>query len=133
VPWTRSARTATVSRESAQTKLEFAVNSFFVRAQLDSIVKARGGTPAARDVASNATSADTAALRGGLQAIVDAQFKPNPNAPVPGLSAESAFRQCHDITVYPALGLAGGACEGHGFLLDVSNPTAPASGLTPPI
>ncbi len=108
-----------------QTKLEFVVNPFVIRAQLDSIVKARGGTPTARNVASNATSADTAALRGALQAMVDAQFKPNPNAPVPGMSAESAFRQCHDITVYPALGLAGGACEGHGFLLDVSNPTAP--------
>ncbi|HEY9229613.1 MAG TPA: hypothetical protein VIP11_23390, partial [Gemmatimonadaceae bacterium] len=37
----------------------------------------------------------------------------------------SAFRQCHDITVYPSLGLAGGACEGYGFLLDISNPVAP--------
>jgi hypothetical protein len=27
--------------------------------------------------------------------------------------------------VYPALGLAGGACEGHGLLLDISNPVAP--------
>ncbi|MCU0617215.1 MAG: hypothetical protein MUD17_09080 [Gemmatimonadaceae bacterium] len=33
--------------------------------------------------------------------------------------------QCHDITVYPALGLAGGACEGHGLLLDISNPVNP--------
>lgn len=34
--------------------------------------------------------------------------------------------QCHDITVYPAIGQAGGACEGYGFLLDISdvvNPT----------
>jgi hypothetical protein len=38
--------------------------------------------------------------------------------------------QCHDITVYPAIGLAGGACQGHGFLLDihdVKNPTRMAS------
>jgi len=27
--------------------------------------------------------------------------------------------QCHDITVYPAVGLAGGACEGMGLLLDI--------------
>ena len=33
--------------------------------------------------------------------------------------------QCHDITVYPAIGLAGGACEGMGLLLDISNPTNP--------
>ena len=34
--------------------------------------------------------------------------------------------QCHDITVYPAIGLAGGACGGYGLLLDISdvaNPT----------
>ena len=41
------------------------------------------------------------------------------------MSAISAFRQCHDITVYPALGLAGGACEGHGFLLDIKDPVNP--------
>jgi hypothetical protein len=29
--------------------------------------------------------------------------------------------QCHDITVYPAKGLAGGACGGYGLLLDISD------------
>lgn len=29
--------------------------------------------------------------------------------------------QCHDITVYPAAGLAGGACGGYGLLLDVTD------------
>ncbi len=29
--------------------------------------------------------------------------------------------QCHDITVYPAVGLAGGACGGYGLLLDISD------------
>ena len=33
--------------------------------------------------------------------------------------------QCHDITVYSAIGLAGGACEGYGFLLDISDPVNP--------
>jgi hypothetical protein len=33
--------------------------------------------------------------------------------------------QCHDITVYPAIGLAGGACEGYGLLIDISNPANP--------
>ncbi|HZX97085.1 MAG TPA: hypothetical protein VFE90_21395 [Myxococcales bacterium] len=33
--------------------------------------------------------------------------------------------QCHDITVYPEIGLAGGACGGYGLLLDISNPTQP--------
>jgi hypothetical protein len=39
--------------------------------------------------------------------------------------AVSDRSQCHDITVYPALGLAGGACEGHGLLLDISDPVNP--------
>src|SRR5579862_2197068 len=33
--------------------------------------------------------------------------------------------QCHDITVYPAVGLAAGACSGNGILLDVHNPMEP--------
>ncbi len=33
--------------------------------------------------------------------------------------------QCHDITAYPELGLAAGACSGNGILLDISNPANP--------
>ncbi|HEY2806605.1 MAG TPA: DUF4398 domain-containing protein [Gemmatimonadales bacterium] len=33
--------------------------------------------------------------------------------------------QCHDITVYPAIGLAGGACAGYGLLLDIRDPANP--------
>jgi hypothetical protein len=33
--------------------------------------------------------------------------------------------QCHDITVYPAIGLAGGACGGYGLLLDIHDPVNP--------
>jgi hypothetical protein len=32
---------------------------------------------------------------------------------------------CHDITTYPAIGLAAGACEGNGLLLDISDPANP--------
>ncbi|WP_455565783.1 LVIVD repeat-containing protein [Micromonospora globbae] len=32
---------------------------------------------------------------------------------------------CHDITAYPALGLAAGACEGNGILIDISDPANP--------
>jgi len=32
---------------------------------------------------------------------------------------------CHDITAYPDLGLAAGACQGNGILLDISDPEAP--------
>jgi hypothetical protein len=33
--------------------------------------------------------------------------------------------QCHDITAYPAIGLAAGACSGNGILLDISDPVNP--------
>ncbi|HEY0764955.1 MAG TPA: hypothetical protein VGD61_21430 [Pyrinomonadaceae bacterium] len=33
--------------------------------------------------------------------------------------------QCHDITVYSALGLAAGACSGNGILLDIKDPANP--------
>ncbi|MBT8445457.1 MAG: DUF305 domain-containing protein, partial [Gammaproteobacteria bacterium] len=33
--------------------------------------------------------------------------------------------QCHDITVYPALNIAGGACSGNGILFDISDPLNP--------
>ena len=38
----------------------------------------------------------------------------------------SQTNQCHDITVYPELKLAAGACAGNGILLDISNPEQPA-------
>jgi hypothetical protein len=34
--------------------------------------------------------------------------------------------QCHDITVYPAIGLAGGACGGYGLLLDIRDAAHPS-------
>jgi hypothetical protein len=97
---------------------EIALSPGFTRPRLDSIVKARGGTGAP-------TAADSAALRAGLQGIVDALFGTAGPAPVPGVSPVPATSQCHDITVYPALGLAGGACEGHGLLLDIRDPVNP--------
>jgi hypothetical protein len=32
---------------------------------------------------------------------------------------------CHDITVYPQIGLAAGACQGNGLLIDISDPANP--------
>jgi len=37
----------------------------------------------------------------------------------------SDTNQCHDITVYSALGLAAGACSGNGILLDIRDPANP--------
>lgn len=33
--------------------------------------------------------------------------------------------QCHDITVFPKSGIAGGACSGNGILFDISDPLRP--------
>ena len=87
----------------------------FAQTMLDSVVKARGG-------AGDATAADSAALRTGLQAMVDRMMGQQSSAasgPRPGPT------QCHDITLYPGIGYAGGACEGYGLLLDIRNPIAP--------
>ncbi len=42
-----------------------------------------------------------------------------------GTQRTSATDQCHDITAFPALGLAAGACAGNGILLDISDPVHP--------
>ncbi len=84
---------------------------------LDSMVKARGGS-------GPPTAADSANLRARLQGMVDkmvASECPGCKAGGNGITATS----CHDITVYPQIGLAGGACEGFGMLLDISNPGQP--------
>lgn len=42
-----------------------------------------------------------------------------------GNGKPSATDQCHDITVYSAIGLAAGACSGNGILLDIRDPVNP--------
>jgi len=82
----------------------------FVTPMLDSLVKARGGTGAP-------TAADSATLRANLQGIIDRTF---------GVTRQrTGPNQCHDITVYPAIGLAGGACGGYGLLLDIRDAAHP--------
>jgi uncharacterized protein (DUF305 family) len=43
----------------------------------------------------------------------------------PGTQRTRETRQCHDITAYPEIGLAAGACSGNGILLDISDPINP--------
>jgi hypothetical protein len=43
----------------------------------------------------------------------------------PGETVRTGPNQCHDITVYPAIGLAGGACGGYGLLIDIHDPVNP--------
>ena len=82
---------------------------------LDSTVKARGGTGAP-------TAADSAALRQAIPGIVDALMKAQ-MAQQPDSNAGPT--QCHDITLYPGIGRAGGACGGYGLLLDITDPANP--------
>jgi len=42
-----------------------------------------------------------------------------------GEEKPSETDQCHDITVYSAIGLAAGACSGNGILLDIKDPVHP--------
>jgi hypothetical protein len=43
----------------------------------------------------------------------------------PGTQSSRLTNQCHDITVYPEVGLAAGACSGNGILMDISDPVNP--------
>ena len=43
----------------------------------------------------------------------------------PGTQKTSVTNQCHDITVFPEVGLAAGACSGNGLLLEISDPKNP--------
>jgi len=82
---------------------------------LEQVVAQRGGT-------GDPTAADSAALRGAIPAIITEMYgapADDGDGPAPGPT------QCHDITLYPELGLAGGACEGYGFLIDISDPVNP--------
>ncbi|MGH7696201.1 MAG: LVIVD repeat-containing protein, partial [Gemmatimonadaceae bacterium] len=54
-----------------------------------------------------------------------AQAAANPNAPPRPTSPRGGPTQCHDITVYPEIGLAGGACGGYGLLLDIRDVANP--------
>jgi hypothetical protein len=94
--------------------IEMVLPSRFISEQLDSIVKARNGTGAP-------TAADSAGLRAGLPGIIAKIVGEEPSGPGP----HPGPTQCHDITVYPAIGLAGGACEGYGLLLDIHDPAHP--------
>jgi len=42
-----------------------------------------------------------------------------------GTQTSRATNQCHDITVFPEIGLAAGACSGNGILLDIRDPKNP--------
>jgi hypothetical protein len=105
----------------------------------------RGGRGGGRGLAANATAADSAQYNYN-QALAQVPM-PNESSPRAdsvrwNRAADSLSRlygvprtylpvprttltQCHDITVYPAVGLAGGACAGMGLLLDIHDAAHP--------
>jgi LVIVD repeat len=90
---------------------EFVIPPQHSRMMLDSVVKARNGT-------GDPTAADSAALRRAIPVMVTQMMGAQPDS-------GSGPTQCHDITLYPAIGLGGGACEGYGLLLDIRDPAHP--------
>ena len=79
-------------------------------------------TLAVRAGRTNPTAADSAQLRDMLPAII-AEMTGGAHGDTD--EPQHGPTQCHDITLYPETGLAAGACEGYGFLLDVSDPVDP--------
>jgi hypothetical protein len=88
--------------------------SRMVEPMLAEMVKKRGGT-------GEPTAADSAALRKALPGIIAQMMGERNNDD----SDRHGPDQCHDITLYPEIGLAGGACEGYGLLLDITDPANP--------
>lgn len=87
----------------------------FVNQLMGSVMEERGndtGEP---------TAADSAALRQQLPGMIAQMFGGNDGEE----GEERGPSQCHDITLYPEIGLAGGACEGYGLLLDITDPVNP--------
>ncbi|MFI5234444.1 MAG: LVIVD repeat-containing protein [Gemmatimonadales bacterium] len=77
-----------------------------------------GETPAdSAEAAQRRAAAEAARVARG-----DTARRARPVGPPPTRTGPT---QCHDITVYPAIGLAGGACAGYGLLLDIRDAAHP--------
>lgn len=87
----------------------------FAMQMLRGMVQQRGGS-------GEPTAADSTALREALPGIIAQRFGSGDDE---GDGPEPGPTQCHDITLYPEIGLAGGACEGYGLLLDIRDPANP--------
>jgi hypothetical protein len=89
---------------------EQVISGGFLEFMLQQVVQERGGS-------GDPTAADSTALKADIQERIDKLFGQQ--------GPQTGPTQCHDITVYPAIGLAGGACGGYGLLLDISDPANP--------
>jgi hypothetical protein len=96
----------------------FVLPNRFANSLLAEVVKARGGTGAP-------TGADSATLRTELPARMQRMFGGGGGGGAERRGPRPGPTQCHDITLFPGIGLAGGACEGYGLLLDIKDPANP--------
>jgi hypothetical protein len=69
-------------------------------------------------LSATSTKSDSTSYRSQVDALAKKYGVASPFAP-------RVLTQCHDITVYPAVGLAGGACAGMGLLLDIHDTPHP--------
>ena len=92
------------------------LNDAIVRQLLQQIVRERGGS-------GEPTAADSLVLREQADDLYSSWM--DERLAQRGRGADLGPNQCHDITLYPEVGLAGGACEGYGLLLDITDPINP--------
>ncbi len=88
------------------------------------VIKVPLADPAAAAVVSQPrifTDAETGAFNGLQNTLPGTTLHPSGTiyAPTPNTNT------CHDITAFPEIGLAAGACQGNGILLDISDPVNP--------
>jgi hypothetical protein len=69
-------------------------------------------------LSATSSKADTTSYRSQVNDLAKKYGVGSPFAP-------RTLTQCHDITVYPSVGLAGGACAGMGLLLDIRDTPHP--------
>ena len=89
------------------------------RAAIDAAARAAAQAAAAAERAARAEAQNGGAT--GANGATGAAAAPGTQTPGP----PTGPNQCHDITVYPELGLAGGACGGLGLLLDIHDAAHP--------
>jgi hypothetical protein len=77
------------------------------------------GVGALTPLSPSSKKADSTTYRAKVDALAKQYGVASPFAP-------RTLTQCHDITVYPAVGMAGGACAGMGLLLDIKDKSNPS-------
>lgn len=91
----------------------------YVQQMLAQVVKQRGGE-------GKPTAEDSTTLRNNISEMIEERFGGDDDGDEEeDLMEDRGPNQCHDITLYPEIGLAGGACEGYGLLLDIEDPASP--------